>query len=533
MAELDLATLHEAIAAELPDEPCIIAGSVLTWRDVTDRTRRVAAVLRAHGLGRRTPEAPAWETGQDHLGVLLHNVPEYLEAVLGAHKASVVPFNINYRYTADELTYLLQDARPAALVYGAQFAPLVAEVLPRLDTRPLLLQVGDGPLPEGALDYEAALAAADPDDGVPHANPDDRHLLYTGGTTGMPKGVIWRMAAMVAGPFGVRGKDGRPLESLDDAVARALKVRGRVLAAPPFMHGAGIGFAVGGWLGGATVVIPPSPDRLDPAGLLDTCAEHHVTSMAIVGDAFGAPLVDELERRPRELPDLRLLVNSGAALSDRLKDRLRELVPGLRISDVLGSSETGLHAKRSANGNRFSSRGSAAVLDEDRTRLLAPGEDAIGWLAQGGHIPMGYLGDTDKTAATFVTVDGSRYSVPGERARLHADGSIEFLGREATTINTGGEKVFADEVEAVIRALPGVVDAVVVGRPSERWGQEVVTLYQPSGDVTVEQLAAGCREHLAGYKVPKAFIRVERVQRHANGKTDYKWAQATAEATEA
>lgn len=531
MAELDLATLHEAIAEELADEPCVIAGRTMTWREITDRTRRLAAVLRAHGLGQRGPTASTapWETGQDHLGVLLHNCPEYLETVLGAHKASVAPFNINYRYTGEELTYLLRDARPAALVYGATFAPVVAEVLQALDARPLLLQVG-GELLDGALDYDTALAGADPAEGVPRSGPDDRHLLYTGGTTGMPKGVIWRMGDMVAGPFGVRGVD-----TVDEAVRRGVKIRGRVLPAPPFMHGAGIGFAVGGWLSGATVVIPPTPERLDAAGLLDACERHGVTSMAIVGDAFGAPLVEELERRPRTLPDLRLLVNSGAALSETLKDRLREQLPQLRISDMLGSSETGLHAKRSASsdaagggGNRFTSKGSAAVVDEGRTRLLEPGEDAIGWLAQGGRIPMGYLGDEAKTSATFVTVGGRRYSVPGEQARLLADGTIEFLGRAATTINTGGEKVFADEVEAVVRALPGVADAVVVGRPSERWGQEVVALYQPAAAVSVEALAAGCRERLAGYKVPKAFIQVDRVERHANGKTDYKWAKATA-----
>lgn len=535
MAELDVATLHEAIAAELADEPCIIADTSLSWREVTDRTRSLAAVLAAHGLGRHRPasDTPAWETGQDHLGVLLHNRPEYLEAVLGAHKASVAPFNINYRYTGEELTYLLRDARPAALVYGARFAGLLAEVLPRLDTRPLLLQVADienQPPLGGALEYEAALAAADPGEQPLRPEADDRHLLYTGGTTGMPKGVIWRAGDMVAGPYGVRSRDGSPIESIDDAVRKALSIRGRVLPAPPFMHGAGIGFAFGGWLSGATVVIPPHVERFDAAALLDVCAAERVTSMAIVGDAFGAPLAEELQQQPRELPELRLIVNSGAALGESVKGQLRALLPQLRISDMLGSSETGLHARRSAGSNRFSSKGSAAVLDESRSRLLAPGEDAIGWLAQGGHIPMGYLGDARKTATTFVTIDGQRYSVPGERARLLADGTIEFLGREATTINTGGEKVFADEVENVIRALPGVADAVVVGRPSERWGQEVVSLYQPSATapVSAEELAESCRAHLAGYKVPKTFIRVDQVRRHANGKTDYGWAKATA-----
>ncbi|EMD23744.1 AMP-binding protein [Amycolatopsis azurea] len=533
MPELDLASLHEAIAAELGDEPCVIARRVVSWREMTDRTRRLAAVLREHGLGRRAEHVEAWETGQDHLGVLLHNGSEYLEGVLGAHKASVAPFNINYRYTQEELAYLLRDAHPSVLLYAARFAPSLAEVLPQLDHSPLLLQVDDGtpgPLLPGALDYETALAGADPADGAPKTSPADAHLLYTGGTTGMPKGVIWRVGDLVAGPMGVRDRDGSALTDVEQAVRRALAIRGRVLPAPPLMHGAGTGIALGGWLSGATVVIQPRPEHFDAATLLKTCERRHVTSMAIVGDAFGAPLVAELELRPRPLPDLRLIVNSGAALREEIKTRLKELLPQLRITDMLGSSETGLHAKR-GSGNRFAGKGNAVVLADDRARLLAPGDDEIGWLAQGGHIPRGYLGDRDKTAATFVTVDETRYSVPGDRARLLADGGIEFFGREATTINTGGEKVFAEEVEQVLRALPGVADALVVGRASERWGQEVVALYQSATEVppTADELAAGCRERLAGYKVPKEFIRTDKVHRHDNGKADYTWARDAAE----
>lgn len=525
MVQLDPARLHEAIAEALSDEACIIADRTLTWAEVTDRTRRLAAILRDSGLGhpRPSPDTPPWETGQDHLGVLMHNSPEYLEALLGAHKASLVPFNINYRYTADELEYLLRDAQPAALVYGGAFATLVAEVTARLDSTPVLLQVGGSPIP-GALDYESALAVADPSRGIPQSGPDDRYLLYTGGTTGMPKGVIWRVGDMLAGPSGVRRRDGQPIVDLEEAVERALGMRGRVLPAPPLMHGAGTGIALGGWFGGGTVVIQPNPDKFDAVTLLDAMEAQRVTTVMIVGDAFGAPIVEELERRPRDLTSLRVVVNSGAALRDELKERLRELVPGLRITDMLGSSETGINARR-GEGRRYDGRGVVTVLSEDRTRVLEPGSSEIGWLATGGNIPMGYLGDPAKTRATFLTVDGRRYSVPGDRARLASDGFIEFLGREATTINTGGEKVFADEVEAVVRSLSGVTDAVVVGRPSERWGQEVVALVAVSPQIDDAELAAGVRAKLAGYKVPKAFVRVDQIRRHANGKADYSWAK--------
>lgn len=532
MNQIDLASLHEAIARAIPDEPCIIEDRTWTWSETTARTRRLAAVLRRNGLGARRPVTgtPAWVTGQDHLGILLHNGTAYLEALLGAHKASLATFNINYRYTADELTYLFDDAKPSVLVYGAAFAAVVAEVLPRLQQRPLLLQVADdsgAPLVDGALDYEDALAAADPADGIPDSGPDDRYLLYTGGTTGMPKGVIWRVGDMVHGPFGVRRRDGNPITDVDDAVARALAMRGRVLPAPPLMHGAGVGIALGGWLAGATIVFPPDPSRFDAAALLDTCSRERVTTLMIVGDAFGAPIADELERQPRDL-SLRVVVNAGAALRDDVKARLRELIPGMRVSDMLGSSESGIHARGESEGRTFDGRGTVTVLSDDRARVLEPGADEIGWMASTGNIPLGYLGDADKTAATFVTIAANRFSVPGDRARRLADGRIEFLGREATTINTGGEKVFADEVEAVVRSLAGVADGIVVGRDSERWGQEVVALVVADDDVDDSALTAGCRAKLAGYKVPKAFIRVPAIARHANGKTDYNWAKEAA-----
>jgi 3-oxocholest-4-en-26-oate---CoA ligase len=528
MTEFDLATLHEAIAADLGDQPCVLGERSYTWHEVTDRTRRLAAVLRLHGLGERRASQHDWETGQDHLGVCLHNGPHYLEAVLGAHKASVAPFNINYRYTATELTYLLRDAAPRALIYSGHFAPVLREALRQLPDTPLLLQVADGSgagLLDGAVDYDAALAHADPADGIPTGVPDDRHILYTGGTTGMPKGVIWRVGDLIAGPLGVRN-----VATIQDAVARARRIRGRVLPAPPLMHGAGTGFALGGWLSGAAVVFPPHPERFDAAAVWDTCQTHGVTSMAIVGDAFGAPLVDELTRHSRDLSNLKLIVSSGAALRASLKDALHQLIPGVRISDMLGSSETGLHAKRGSAGATFAARGNTALVDDTHARLVDPGSDEVGWLALSGPIPMGYLGDPDKTKTTFVTVGDKRFSVPGDRAKLLADGTFEFLGREATTINTGGEKVFAEEVETVIRALHGVADAVVVGRPSPRWGQEVVAVYQVANPgLSSQQLIDGCRRGLAGYKIPKHFIRVEKIVRHINGKTDYAWAAAVVE----
>jgi 3-oxocholest-4-en-26-oate---CoA ligase len=532
-ARLDLATLHEAIAEAKGKRVCLVAGNVRrTWTEVTDRTRRIATVLQEAGIGRRSFDAlQPWESSNDHLGILLFNGPEYLETLLGAHKASVAPFNLNYRYTADELAEILTDAAPEALVYHARLAPTLADTLVSVRRPGLLLQVADdsgNPLLPGAIDFEAAIAAADPAPLIPPPSPEDVHLLYTGGTTGRPKGVIWRIGDLVAGPLGVRDRRGRPL-SLEEAVRRAADDTGPVLPAPPLMHGAGTWFALGGWLTGAPVVLLERTQRLDPAELLDTCEREAVASLLIVGDAFATPLVDELTRKPRDLL-LTSIVNSGAPLRAELKAQLESLT-GARIVDTLGSSETGQQATRRGAGHstRFQPRGDVAVLNSAQTATLPAGSDEIGWLAQSGPIPTGYLNDPDKTRKTFVEVAGVRRAVPGDRARLLADGTIELLGREATTINTGGEKVFAEEVESGVRSIPGVADAVVLGRPSPRWGQEivaVVAMAPGSDEVTDEELRTACGQHLARYKLPKAFIRVAQVKRHPNGKADYRWANS-------
>lgn len=537
--ELDLAAIHEALAARLGDRPCLVwRDRTWSWADVTDRTRRFANVLLDHGITRhgRLEELAGWESPHDHVGLYLHNSNAYLEAQLGAAKAGAAAFNVNYRYVADELAYLFDDASAAAVVYHGCFADRLAEVLPRLAQPPLLIRVDDGSGDEllpGAIDYEEALAGA-PATPPPVATlPDDLYVLYTGGTTGAPKGVLWRQADFLVAALGVRRKDGTDHESLDELVEPALGRNLATLPAPPLMHGAAMWNALSTWISGGTIVIQDRVEHLDPADVLDTCARHAVTSLLIVGDAFARPLLDEQARRPRDLSALRFVLTGGAILSPALRAELLERVPQARIIDVLGSSESGRQAvARTGAGDeigptRFAPSPTAAVLSEDLTHRLSPGDGQIGWLAQGGRIPRGYLGDEAKTRATFPVVEGQRWSVPGDRAALRTDGTVELHGRESVTINTGGEKVFAEEVEQVLKHHPAVYDVLVVGRPSATWGQEVVAVVAlaAGGSVTIDDLRDLGAEHLARYKLPKDLVITDRISRSPSGKPDYAWAR--------
>lgn len=537
--ELDLAAIHERLAAELGDRPCLVwRDRTWSWADVTDRSRRLANVLVSHGVTRRRSlaDCAGWESPHDHVGLYLHNGNAYLEAQLGAAKAGAAAFNVNYRYVADELAYLFLDADAAAIVYQGCFASTLADVLPRLRRAPLLLRVDDGSGDEllpGALDYEDALAAASPEPPGVATSGDDLYVLYTGGTTGNPKGVLWRQADFLVAALGVRRKDGTEYESIEELVAPAVRRNLATLPAPPLMHGAAMWNALSTWINGGTIVIQDQVDRMDPADILDCCQRNGVSSLLIVGDAFARPLIDEQRRQPRDLSTLRFVLTGGAILSPSLRADLLDLLPQVRIVDVLGSSESGRQAVANTvagdeiGATRFAPSATAAVLDDGLTRRLAPGDGEIGWLAQSGRIPRGYLGDEAKTAATFPVVEGRRWSVPGDRAALRPDGTVELHGRESVTINTGGEKVFAEEVEQVLKDHPSVYDVLVVGRPSPTWGQEVVAVVAlaPGATVDLEALREVGARRLARYKLPKDVVVVDRISRSPSGKPDYAWAR--------
>jgi fatty-acyl-CoA synthase len=544
VADLSLAEAHEAVAAAVPDREALVHGvRRRTFAEVTDRSRSLASALLRNGLVSE-PDGPVdgvdpWDCPHDRVALYLHNRPEYLEAMLACSKARTAPVNVNYRYRADELHYLFDDAAARVIVYEAGFGPALAEVLDDLAHRPALVHLDDdsgtAPLP-GSTSYESLIAAGDPgaiDDVARRWSPADRYILYTGGTTGMPKGVLWRQGDWLVSALGADPPGETPSAALEALAERARDREHRILPAPPFMHGAAHWNAFSSWLAGGTVVIQDRPRSLDAADVLDTAQREDVTTLLVVGDAFARPLVDELRRSPRPLPRLRHVITSGAQLSEDTKAQILDLLPHVRIVDILGSSESGRQAvERSDVGGtvqtgRFELADTAVVVSEDCTRVLGAGDEELGWLAKEGRVPTGYLGDPDKTAATFPVIDGRRFSVPGDRARHRADGSIELHGRDSVTINTGGEKVFAEEVEHVLKRHPAVFDAVVAPRPSPQWGQEVAAVVQLRSGMSVSDdgLRRHTKEHLAGYKAPHTIVRVPEVVRSPSGKADYRWAR--------
>ena len=534
-AQFSVAEVHEAIAATRPEDVCLVyRDRRLTWAQVTDRTRRLANHLLALGLGCQIERSQLQgdESGQDHLAIYLHNGNEYLEAMLGSFKARVAPFNVNYRYVAEELHYLLTDSRATAIVVHSQFTPTLAEVLPGLPKLTVILQVRDEsqlPLLPGAMWYEDALAAASPERPTVQWSTDDLYILYTGGTTGMPKGVLWRNADANVECFG-----GSKADTMEAVVAEATGGL-RALLAPPFMHGAGHWMSFRTWNTGGTVFIQNETDRLDPDDIWRTIDRERLNFLLIVGDAFGRPLLDQLARGTYDLSSLTVLLSGGAPLSAGLKDEFLQHLPTLMIVDGLGSSEAGgqlshVSAGAGATTGTFPISPGNHVLSDDLSRELAAGDPDLGWLAKSGRLALGYFGDPVKTARTYPVIDGVRYAVPGDRARLRADGVIELHGRDSVTINSGGEKIFAEEVEAAVKAHPAVYDCVVAGRPSERWGNEVVAIVRVREGYSVDDagLRAEAEHHIARYKLPKAFVYVSDVVRSPSGKADYRWAKQVA-----
>jgi acyl-CoA synthetase (AMP-forming)/AMP-acid ligase II len=539
--QFNLPDVFDTVARVHPDRDCLIWGDIrLTFSQMVERSTRLAAYLRSRGLGAHAErdQLAGHESGQDHLGIYLYNGNQYLEAMLGSFRARVAPFNVNYRYVADELVYLLDNSDCRALVYHAAFAPTLAEILDRLPRLEVLVQVSDGsghPLLPGAVDYDTVLTETEPRLDV-QPSPDDLYILYTGGTTGMPKGVLWRQHDIFMSAMGGRNiLTQEAVDTYDDVAAQARVFESglKFLVLPPLMHGAAQWVSFIGLNNGHAVVLPPDTKRLDPAQTWRTVEDERCTTLTVVGDAIARPLVEELEAGDYDTSSILSVGNGGAPLTPTIKERLLAQLPYIVLTDSVGSSETGaqmshLSSAGDTSTGIFTPMAGTVVVSEDLDKVLEPGHDGIGWLAQQGWVPLGYLDDADKTARTFPVIDGVRYSVPGDRARHLTSGDIELLGRDSVTINSGGEKIFAEEVERAIAGHPAVHDVVVVGRPSERWGQEVVALVELSAgaSATVDDIVTHAGQHVARYKLPKDVLFLDAIQRSPSGKADYRWAKA-------
>lgn len=536
--ELNLAEISDAIAAAVPDrEALIYRDRRYTYRELSTRTNQLANALLSQGFGLHTSRSQLnnWESGQDHLGLYLYNCNEYLEGMIGAFKARLAPFNINYRYVDEELIYLLNNAQTKILVFHSSLGERVKSIGEQIPSLEMLIQVPDdeSPLLENAFDYESLLsssAATCPD---VDRSPDDLYVLYTGGTTGMPKGVLWRQADVLIAALGGRRTDGHVMRSIDEYVSRAARPPRVMLPAPPFMHGAGHWASFQTLNTGGTIVIQDETRRFVAKDIVDVIEREQVAQMMVVGDAFGRPLADELKSNPRDVSSLKNLITGGAIMTAKTKADLLDLIPHLNIIDSAGSSETGGQASHVSNAESGAATGkfiltpNNAVLSEDLSEILEPGHDGLGWWARSGNIPLGYFDDQSKTEATFPTIGGVRYSIPGDKVRLLTDGTLELHGRDSVTINSGGEKIFAEEVEQALKHHDSVMDTVVAGRPSERWGNEVVAIIQlrDGREPQTDSLLDECEKHLARYKLPKDFIFVDEILRSPSGKADYKWAK--------
>jgi fatty-acyl-CoA synthase len=531
MSEWTLGAVLDAIAESVPDRLMTVCGPRRsTFGESAERTRRLANYLAGQGLGahRERVDLENWECGQDRVALLMHN-DLYPDMVLGSLKARAVPVNINYNYTPREVRELLDYLRPRAVIYHGSFGPKFADVLPPANAD-LMISVDDDasvPLLPGAISLDDALAQGDTDQDIA-SSPDDVMMVCTGGTTGRPKGVMWRQ-----GDTYVVSMNGADHASVDEIHAKTGYEGQAWFAVSPLMHAAGMWTAFAALLNGLPVVLYDRT-RFDPRAVLETAEREKVGMMTMVGDAYAAPLVEELRNGSYDLSSMFAIGTGGAATNPRHQRALLELLPQITLINGYGSSETGNvgfgRSQRGDEKDTFVLREGGLVLSEDYTRFLDPGEDEIGFVARAGRIPLGYFDDEAATRKTFPVVDGQRVVISGDRGALAEDGTLRLFGRDSLIVNTGGEKVFVEEVEEVVRAHAGVADALVVGRPSERWGEELVALValQPDTETTSELLHDQCTTHLARFKAPKEFIFVDQIRRLGNGKPDYRWAKSTA-----
>ncbi|MEU6712854.1 acyl-CoA synthetase [Nonomuraea sp. NPDC046802] len=523
--EFNHADLFEGLADTIGERTAVVCGEHRrTYAELDAEANRLAHYLLGLGV----------QPGQ-HVGLQLYNGIEYVAGLLAALKIRAVPINVNYRYVEAELLYLYRDSDIRVLVYDVEFDARVAAVAHQSPLLEHLVSVGGPSAIGSAVPYETALERGKPERGFAPRSGQDVYIIYTGGTTGMPKGAMWHVEDLFMA-FGGGNPYGEPRATPQEVVDEAVKAGPMVMmAAPPLMHGAAQMATFIAWAMGSTIVYVR---KFDADEVWRAVGRERVFTMNITGDAMARPLAEALERGSYDVSSLVVISSTGAILSGAVRDRVQELLPNVMILDNFGSTESGYTASGVAGsspeaGLRYKPNSVVrlAVLDE-RNRPVEPGSGQLGTLARAGRVAFGYYNDPDKTARTFVTDDeGTRWLLTGDLASVDPDGTVNVFGRGSQCINTGGEKVFPEEVEAVLKGHSSVFDAVVTGVPDERWGNRVAAVVEPrpNTEVTVAELDAHCRKLLSGYKVPRSYAFVEEMVRSPAGKADYRWARRTVE----
>lgn len=530
--QFQIADLFEVVADTIPDTEAVYDEKHrLSYRQLDERANQLAHYLQTLGV----------EKG-DHIGLYIYNCAEYIEAILAAAKISATTININYRYVDEELLYLLNDANIKVLVFQRDLAPIVERVLPRAPQVKHVIYVEDDSTHSldgfgSVAEYESAIAGQSKERDFSGRSPDDRFIVYTGGTTGMPKGVEWRHEDLFfAGLQGGRPQ-GDPIETPEELaeVVREGGFAANFHTAPPFIHGTSQFAAIIALFAGGKVTIARNRS-FDAAQTARLITEEGINIVVLVGDAMSLPLIQEARKNPGKynFDSMVVITSQGAILSRSTSAAFNELFPHTMVLNNFGASETG-HQGESVgtfdeNGRlQFYMKDSTRVLDENFKEVV-PGSGQVGKLARTGHIPLGYYNDPEKTASTFFTIDGQRWVIPGDFASVDEDGLVTLLGRGSICINTGGEKVYPEEVEEALKDNDAIEDCLVVGVPDDRWGERVEAVVQlaPGASATPDEITASLRTLLAGYKLPKTYHFCDLIVRQPSGKPDYKWAKSFA-----